>query len=56
MRGFVAQFAEREPPEIRERFDQLLRWTRIESDGATNDPAQWEDSETAVAAVLAEGD
>ena len=56
MRRFVAQFADREPPQYRERFDQLLRWTRIESDGVTCDPAQWQDWEAVVATVLAEGE
>ena len=43
MRSFVAQFASREPAEFRERFRQLLRWTEIEADGGTFDPAQWFD-------------
>ena len=35
-----------------ERFEQLLRWTRIEKDGVTNDPAQWQAWEEAVSMVL----
>lgn len=53
MRIFVNQFAQREPEQHRPRFEQLIRWTRVDSDGITVDPAQWEDWETAVQAALA---
>ena len=53
MRIFVSQFAQREPEEYRPRFEQLIRWTRVDADGITNDPAQWDDWETAVDAALA---
>lgn len=43
MRSFVAQFAEREPEASRDRFRFLLSWTEREADGATSDPAQWDD-------------
>lgn len=54
MRRFVRQFSEREPAEHRERFANLLRWTEIERDGITSDPAQWPDWEAAVDATLAD--
>jgi hypothetical protein len=43
MRCFVDQFMQREPAEYRSRFEQIIDWTRIEADGITSDPAQWED-------------
>ena len=43
MRSFVAQFAERVPEEAREPFRDLLRWSEIDDDGVTFDPAQWDD-------------
>ena len=52
MRCFIDQFKDREPDKYRERFEQLIRWTRIESDGGTYDPAQWPDWEAAVARAL----
>jgi hypothetical protein len=48
MRSFVAQFAEREPVESRDRFRLLLSWTEREGDGVTADPAQWNDWVTAI--------
>src|SRR5262245_26415456 len=48
MRCFVDQFMHREPEQYRERFEQIIRWTRIEADGVTNDPAQWEDWKVSV--------
>jgi hypothetical protein len=55
MRRFLAQYNEREPVHRREPIEQLLRWTEIESDGGTFDPAQWHDWEQAVARALGEG-
>jgi hypothetical protein len=52
MRRFVQQFSQREPAEHRERFEQLLRWTEIEPDGITVDPAQWADWQAAVDETL----
>jgi len=52
MRVFIAQFKEKEPVQHRERFEQLLRWTRMEPDGVTYDPGQWDAWEKAVAVVL----
>jgi hypothetical protein len=49
---FIVQFKEKEPVQHRERFEQLLRWTRMEPDGVTNDPGQWSAWEKAVAVVL----
>ena len=48
MRFFLARFNEREPIERRQTIDQLLRWTKVESHGWTNDPTQWADWERAV--------
>lgn len=48
MRSFVAQFAARVPVEGREPFRELLRWSGIEADSATSDPAQWHDWERSV--------
>ncbi len=48
MRLFLARFNEREPIERRQTIDQLLRRTKVEHDGWTNDPAQWTDWERAV--------
>lgn len=53
MRIFIHQFAQREPEQYRERFEQLLRWTHVDSDGITSDPAQWGDWDAAVAAAVA---
>ncbi|MGZ6528288.1 MAG: hypothetical protein ACXVES_14005, partial [Actinomycetota bacterium] len=50
MRYFIEDFKDREPPQHQERFEQL-RWTRIEKDGITNDPAQWQAWEEAVSMV-----
>lgn len=52
MRGFLAEFNEREPPERRETIERLLQWTVIEADGLTSDPAQWHDGEAAVARAV----
>jgi hypothetical protein len=52
MRTFVAQFNEREPADQRETIDSMLRWTELEPDGTSYDPAQWEDWKAAVAAAL----
>ena len=52
MRCFIDQFKEREPEQYRDRFEQLIRWTKIEPDGITSDPAQWPDWEAAVARAL----
>jgi hypothetical protein len=52
MRCFIDQFKEREPDQHRERFEALIRWTRVESDGITCDPAQWPDWEASVARAL----
>jgi hypothetical protein len=49
MRLFLAQFNEREPEDRRETIALLLAWTEIQSDGVTDDPAQWEDWKRAVA-------
>jgi hypothetical protein len=52
MRRFLAQFNEREPAERKETIEQILRWTEIEADGGTADPAQWHDWTDAVDSVL----
>ena len=52
MRCFVDQFMTREPEEYRWRFEQIISWTRIEADGTTSDPAQWEDWKASVARAL----
>lgn len=52
MRCFIDQFKEREPEQYRERFEQLIRWTKIAPDGITSDPAQWPDWEASVARAL----
>lgn len=49
MRCFVDQFMKREPEEYRWRFEQIIRWTRIDDEGVTSDPAQWEDWKASVA-------
>ena len=49
MRLFLAQFNEREPESRHETIEMLLAWTELEADGATSDPAQWDDSQRAVA-------
>lgn len=53
MRIFLAQFNEREPLSQRETIDSILRWTKIESDGLTADPAQASDWDKAVAEAKA---
>lgn len=52
MRRFLEQFKEREPHDRKETIEQILRWTEIEADGGTADPAQWHDWVTVVRAVL----
>jgi len=52
MRLFLEQFNEREPNERKETIEQLLRWTEIEADGDSSDPAQWHDWIGAVRTVL----
>jgi hypothetical protein len=52
MRRFLAQFNEREPADHKETIEQLLRWTEIEADGGTADPAQWHDWADAVQSVI----
>jgi hypothetical protein len=52
MRCFVDQFMRREPEQYREPFEQIIRWTRVEGDGITYDPAQWEDWKASVARAL----
>jgi hypothetical protein len=52
MRCFVDQFMRHEPEQYRERFEQIIRWTRVEGDGITYDPAQWEDWKASVARAL----
>jgi hypothetical protein len=52
MRCFVDQFMKREPEQYRARFEQIIRWTRVEGDGITYDPAQWEDWKASVARAL----
>jgi len=54
MRHFLEQFNEREPDDRKETIGQLIRWTEIEADGGTADPAQWHDWIGAVRAVLAD--
>ena len=51
MRRFLAAFNEREPIERRVTIEQLLRWTEVQADGATFDPAQWDDWLSAVEAA-----
>ncbi|MEI6498046.1 MAG: hypothetical protein WCO88_15405 [Actinomycetota bacterium] len=48
MRRLLAAFNEREPIERRVTIEQLLRWTEVQADGATFDPAQWDDWLSAV--------
>ena len=48
MRFFLSRFNEREPIERRQTINQLLRWTKVEPNGWTNDRAQWADWERAV--------
>ena len=52
MRCFLEQFNEREPPERRLTIEQILRWTEVELDGITYDPAQWPDWERSIATAL----
>ncbi len=52
MRYFLDQYNEREPPERKESIAQLLRWTEIEGDGISYDPAQWHDWQAAVARAV----
>jgi hypothetical protein len=52
MRCFVDQFMKREPEQYRERFEQIIRWTRVEGGAITYDPAQWEDWKASVARAL----
>ena len=47
MRFFLSRFNEREPIERRQTINQLLRWTKVEPNGWTNDRAQWADWERA---------
>jgi hypothetical protein len=54
MRRFLAQFNEREPEAQRETIDALLRWTEVQPDGSSADPAQWHDWKRAVESVRRE--
>lgn len=54
MRRFLEQFNEREPDDRKVTIEQLLRWTGVEADGGTADPAQWHDWIGVVRAVLAD--